>query len=261
MYFQVEALLVLLPAYEEHLRKYPMSFICRFYGLYSLKLPGSGIRLFVLLMGNVFHPDGELFSGNNSERFLPMPETREVFDLKGSTVGRSVLKISSSDSQTSDCPPELSTLGVLKDADFLALHPEGLNVGPSRQMMVDQLKADAELLRSHGLMDYSLIVRIQVCMVTQNEESLNDLPLRSDELLAKPAICGAGEIWAIPHGGSSRLMYMMGVVDILQRYDISKKLERGLKTIRHANPNVDISSVNPDVYFLRFCEFVKDSLR
>lgn len=67
-------LLKLLPEYSRFLLANPESLLCRFYGAFSLKMPSSS-RVYFLLMGNV----------------LPILEAgpgAEVFDLKGSTVGR-----------------------------------------------------------------------------------------------------------------------------------------------------------------------------
>lgn len=60
---------------------------------------------------------------------------------------------------------------------------------------------------------------------------------------------------------SERALVQVGVIDMLQTYDVSKRIENTLKSIRHAvahgNTDADISSVDPHKYAVRFTAFVR----
>ena len=57
------------------------------------------------------------------------------------------------------------------------------------------------------------------------------------------------------------VLLQVGVIDFLQTYDTRKALEHGLKVLRHADVDVDVSAVNPDLYVVRFLKFVRHLLR
>ena len=47
----------------------------------------------------------------------------------------------------------------------------------------------------------------------------------------------------------------MGIIDILQAYNVKKKLEHACKSLQH-NP-LTISAVEPKLYARRFCKFLE----
>lgn len=110
-----------------HIRQHPNSLINHIYGLYELdKTP-------FIVMGNLF--------------YLPLSEgftITTVYDLKGSTVGRS----------------NTTGKGPKKDLDFM----RELNVvrlgAFKRRMIIEQIRCDVQLLESIGVIDYSLLFGI-----------------------------------------------------------------------------------------------------
>lgn len=136
---EVQSLIEFLPAYVEHLRENPDSLLLRFYGLFAVKAQRAE-RVYFVLMGNV----------------LPDPsKMTEMYDLKGSTVGREARKQ----------PKHVSTAGrvpVKKDVDFREAYPHGLRVGAERRHgLLYQLHKDVKLLSDQKLMDYSLLVGVR----------------------------------------------------------------------------------------------------
>ena len=53
------------------------------------------------------------------------------------------------------------------------------------------------------------------------------------------------------------VLLQIGVIDMLQTYDTGKRLEKGLKMLRHADMHVDVSSINPQHYLTRFIMFMR----
>jgi hypothetical protein len=67
-----------------------------------------------------------------------------------------------------------------------------------------------------------------------------------------------GEVLTIS-GYHKYALVQIGLIDMLQSYDVSKRVENTFKTFRHAvahaNMGADISSVNPILYATRFVKF------
>lgn len=120
-------------SYYAHLRANPDTLLSRIYGLYRLTI-GDVVCRFVV-MGNIF---------NASLRI----DTR--FDLKGSTVGRTV-------------GPDVdlrNTRQVLKDLDFIEVGAR-VDVGPViAPRLLAQIDADSAFLQAQGIIDYSLLVGV-----------------------------------------------------------------------------------------------------
>jgi 1-phosphatidylinositol-4-phosphate 5-kinase len=167
---ELEVLVRLLPAFNRHLRDNPASLLVRFYGAWSMRVPG-GSRVLFVLMQNVFPIAGS-------------PPAALSFDIKGSTINRSArtargggagakgslqwqdqelrsslprgLPVASSKNKSSSVPTKQAGLpwdSAGADADLVD--------GTVRsRMIVDQLQRDVTLLASQGIMDYSLIMQL-----------------------------------------------------------------------------------------------------
>jgi 1-phosphatidylinositol-4-phosphate 5-kinase len=123
-----------LKDYYQHIRNNPHTLLSRFYGLHRVKLP-HGRKIHFVIMNNLFPPHRDI---------------HETYDLKGSTVGR-------------ELPEEKAAANpraVLKDLNWIKYNKQ-LELGPEkRALLTEQLRRDAELLRSINVMDYSLLVGI-----------------------------------------------------------------------------------------------------
>lgn len=58
-----------------------------------------------------------------------------------------------------------------------------------------------------------------------------------------------------PHRGDE--IYYVGIIDILQVYNMSKRMETIFKSLKH--DSTKISSVNASFYAERFVEFIKEN--
>lgn len=59
-----------------------------------------------------------------------------------------------------------------------------------------------------------------------------------------------------PDGSPADEIYFMGIIDILQQYDMKKTMETFFKAFLH--PSLGVSSVDPNIYAERFIRFMED---
>tara|TARA_B100000780_G_C20662928_1_gene263909 strand:- start:10 stop:393 length:384 start_codon:yes stop_codon:yes gene_type:complete len=114
--------------------KHNESLLPKFFGLYKLKLGKRWVR--VVVMSNAF--------------FTPL-EVHQKYDLKGSTVNRSV-----SEKKQAAAAAE-GDIAVLKDSD---LSKAIWLTEKQRDDLLGQTHRDGQFLCSHGIMDYSLLLGI-----------------------------------------------------------------------------------------------------
>ncbi|KAI8888845.1 SAICAR synthase-like protein [Backusella circina FSU 941] len=267
----------ILKDYYEHVRNYPNTLLCRFYGLHRIKLP-RGRKIHFVVMGNVLPSDKDI---------------HETFDLKGSLFGRIT-----SDEETSKNPH-----AVMKDQNWIK-RKDKLELGPKkRELLMAQLERDVEILSKLNIMDYSLLIGIHDIQ-KGNTECIRDHKLhmpKTDQLeressmkrsqsqkanivrkairSANPENIDTSELPASPSeerkwcifyrddGGfrssdeenkPSDKLYYVGIIDILTPYNIIKQSEHIWKSITQDKDT--ISSVHPLVYGKRFLEFIKKSV-
>ncbi|XP_057719301.1 phosphatidylinositol 4-phosphate 5-kinase 4-like [Arachis stenosperma] len=251
---EVKALLRMLPAYYTHFRTYQSTMVTKYYGLHCVKLTGHIQRkVRFIIMGNLFR------SKYNTHR---------RYDLKGSSLGR-----------TTDKPEtEISETTILKDLDLNFI----FRLQPSRfEEFCSQIDRDCELLEQEGIMDYSLLVGIHFRHISPDGELV---PCGSENLIGKFLIstlssfqnnwCSAllgvnmparvertvrkrsSELQLVgePIGEYYDVILHFGIIDILQDYDISKKLEHAYKSIQY--DSTSISAVDPRLYSRRFRDFI-----
>jgi len=276
--------------YYHHIKDNPETLIVRLYGLYQVRLAWEQKYISVIVMENIFHSIDQL-------------KMHEKYDLKGSTVGRRVIK-------GNNVPVSSS---VLKDLDL----NKKIYVGPeNKTAIMDQLQKDTAFLMSVGIMDYSLLLGIHNHNREENRrvlgagsfatggfEVVNSLG-RSQRSAAKDQMVVSREETFIPvdvnpwfrqdfgglrsytphhpiynMGGTglSRqasendfpstydgksfdelpvATYYFGIVDILQQYNVRKRLEHFWKTrVTRLDPH-GISAVEPREYRQRFLKFI-----
>lgn len=127
-------LLSILRRYFDFVKDNPHTLLSRFYGLHRVKLP-RGKKIHFVIMNNLFPPHKDI---------------HETFDLKGSTVGREY-----PETKVAENPG-----AVLKDLNWIKWGKR-LELGPEkRALLSEQLRRDADFLKSVYVMDYSLLVGI-----------------------------------------------------------------------------------------------------
>lgn len=124
----------MLASYYVHLQNNHDSLLTQFYGMHKVRPANQTKPYYFLIMKSIFHTD------------LPI---HAIFDLKGSTLGRSASK---EDKERGEC--------VFKDNDFLE-QSIALQLGPERaKRLVSAAEKDVALLRDMNIMDYSLLIGI-----------------------------------------------------------------------------------------------------
>lgn len=296
--------------YYSHIQKYPDSVIVKFYGLHKVRLARLQKYITVVVMDNLFY---------NKENL----KMHERYDLKGSTIGRKVLKGSQ----------KKSAGKCLKDLDLTTTMSIG---SEAKEHLLEQLQEDVNFLSSLNIMDYSLLLGIHyhrdgsvhqrsmnieidgdeitfVDIGGSTKESPNTLPRTARAQLDLPptdhrhrthsSVFSDGNFSSMsieeqqeegPHvpwyrsdygGIRSRspkhplnigrpdslsfsvnernpafipnATYYLGIVDILQLYNLNKKVEHFFKTKITCKDKYGISAVDPQTYGSRFIEAMK----
>ncbi|KAF3526051.1 hypothetical protein F2Q69_00049232 [Brassica cretica] len=258
-----KVLLRMLAAYYNHVRAFENTLVIRFYGLHCVKLTGTiQKKVRFVIMGNLFCSEYSV---------------HRRFDLKGSSLGR-----------TTDKPEsEINSNTILKDLDlnFIFRLQKAWY-----QEFIRQVDKDCEFLEQERIMDYSLLVGIHFREASVAGELIpsgarkpigefedESAPRLSradvDQLLSDPtrwaSIRLGGnmparaertirrsdcELVGEPTGEYYEVVMIFGIIDILQDYDISKKLEHAYKSIQY-DPT-SISAVDPRLYSRRFRAFI-----
>jgi len=141
----------ILKDYYQHVIDNPNTLLSQFYGLHRVKMP-YGKKIHFVVMNNLFPPHRDI---------------HQTFDLKGSTIGR--------DYKEEDL--EKNPRATLKDLNWLR-RKRHLELGiQKKQLFLQQLRKDVQLLQRLQIMDYSLLIGIHD-LQRGNEENLRDKTLR-----------------------------------------------------------------------------------
>ncbi|ERN09368.1 hypothetical protein AMTRI_Chr01g132180 [Amborella trichopoda] len=262
---EVKVLLRMLPSYYNHVRAYENTLVTKFFGLHCVKAAG-GQKVRFIIMGNLFCSEYHI---------------HRRFDLKGSSHGR-----------ITDKPEaEIDETTTLKDLDLNFVFRLQKSWFQELRRQVDR---DCEFLETERIMDYSLLVGLHFLdsngrLSGQRTSSLGDLDLlmeatvyrlsrpetrEMDQFLLDPnkrsstrlginlparvehtvRRSDCDQLIGEPTGELCDVIIFFGIIDILQDYDISKKLEHAYKSIQY-DPT-SISAVDPRQYSRRFRDFI-----
>lgn len=232
----------ILPDYFRHLQTDPNSLLCRFFGMHQISydenaaeettLLKAGTRLLTAPITPLTSTSFQLpfVIMNNIFSALPI---HEQYDLKGSKIDRTIGK-----EALLQADPNQSR----KDLDLTETIHVGKNI---RSLLLDQLERDTHLLCSHNICDYSLLVGIH----RLSDPTTAPMPTENSHDRLNPGWLHSGIV-----STDRSCIYFIGVVDILTQYDMQKRGERVLKSIRYS-PN-EISALPPVPYRQRFLRYV-----
>lgn len=261
----MEVLEDIIGKYDQYVNTHRGTFLIRFLMCVEIKLYTN--RMWFVVMNNIF-PVGTGIT------------IHERYDLKGSWVNRS------STSQKLDkprvcrnchkrftvnrtqCSAGTTTRHefdiVWKDLDFkmkLTVPPE------EAEAIKSQLRLDSEFLRDQEIMDYSLLIGVHRTTRTLDRDLLRaELYTRSGPV-AGPEVAHPGVLGSAPHESSrvyipcehdTPVLFYFGVIDILQRWTWSKRLERFAKIMFRCVERAGLSAVQPAAYQARFRDRVID---
>eukprot|EP00041_Stephanoeca_diplocostata_P032727 m.1056767 g.1056767 ORF g.1056767 m.1056767 type:complete len:1440 (-) comp24199_c1_seq2:72-4391(-) len=242
-----DVLLQLLPQYDAYLAANPNTLLTRILGVYQLKVNGTR-PLFAIVMTNVLS-------------CATAVDFSEVYDLKGSFVGRSSATAGRASFSAA------STSGTRKDLDLR--RPISLSAADCTRLTT-QLTCDTEFLEQWGLMDYSLILAIHNCPPDASDGTQSGTQGHKGCAFAKDGTQGGtasggvvtssdpGDGWwncayvgGGIHGQGTKSVYLFGIIDFLQRWDVSKAAENRVKSMLGRDKH-GISAVHPSKYAQRF---------
>uniref|UniRef100_A0A0D9XP00 1-phosphatidylinositol-4-phosphate 5-kinase n=1 Tax=Leersia perrieri TaxID=77586 RepID=A0A0D9XP00_9ORYZ len=231
---EVKVLLRMLPAYYKHVRAFENTLVTKFFGLHCVKITGAiQKKVRFVIMGNLFCSNYAI---------------HRRFDLKGSSHGR-----------TTDKPiDQIDETTTLKDLDLNFIFRLE---GSWFKDFCRQVDKDCEFLEQERIMDYNSSSADNETPQTAPEDEDKrkapiklgiSMPSRVENVVKNPD--SESQLIGEPTGEFREVVLFFGIIDILQDYDISKKLEHAYKSMQY-DPN-SISAVDPKQYCKRFRDFI-----
>ncbi|XP_071693572.1 phosphatidylinositol 4-phosphate 5-kinase 1-like [Rutidosis leptorrhynchoides] len=274
---EVKVLIKMLPSYHKHVCQYENSLVTKFFGVHCVK-PVGGIKTRFIVMGNLFCSEYRI---------------HRRFDLKGSSHGRTTDKPEDEIDETTTLKDlDLNYVFRLQDnwfkelikqinrdcefleaerimdysllvgmhfrddntGDKIGLSPFLLRNGKSESYQNEKFMRGCRFLeaelqdRDRILSGRKPLIRLGANMPARAER----MGRRSDFDQYTPG--GLNNFTPSRSGETYEVVLYFGIIDILQDYDISKKLEHAYKSLQ-ADPT-SISAVDPKLYSKRFRDFI-----
>lgn len=187
----------------------------------------------------------------NTADLINSKNPKMTFDLKGSTVGRkstlaTTEKFWLTTQNQKKVMKDLNLLDINKDMDekLIRLLPH------DKQQLDHMIKRDSEFLMRHGLMDYSLLLVIEKIQAP-GQDGIIDSDF-SDKIVRN--------VWSEAYSRTSmkkyKTFYHIGIIDYLQLWDKSKRVEQCLKVKFRGHKSQELSAIEPKAYKQRFDHFI-----
>ncbi|KAF5946217.1 hypothetical protein HYC85_016445 [Camellia sinensis] len=264
---EVKVLCEMLPNYLRHVEQYGASLLIKLYGLHAVR-PIGGLKVNVMKLN--------FFDAFTARVYFVVMENvlqsdlyiHRCYDLKGSSQGRTISKAEDH---------ERATFKDL-DLDFL-FYLEPL----TRHKLLAQIKNDCKFLEDQGIMDYSLLLGMHIKAQSQGSNNTTrsdtvqgcndsewapaDICLIRNRPDAKFGVKMPARAVRVRRNGKDdmaldqevegeccNVLLYFGIIDILQGYNMRKRIEHACKAIQY--DSVSISAVSPKVYSARFQDFL-----
>ncbi|KAL4596360.1 hypothetical protein ACB092_12G159000 [Castanea dentata] len=274
---EVKVLIRMLPSYYQHVRRYENSLVTRFFGVHCVK-PIGGQKTRFIVMGNLFCSEYRIhrrfdLKGSSFGRTTDMPEGEidETTTLKDNDLNfvfrlqrswyQDLIKQIDRDCEflESERIMDYSLLVGLhfrddNTCDKMGLSPFLLRTGKKDSYQNEKFMRGCRFLeaelqdRDRVLSGRKPLIRLGANMPARAER----MARRSDFDQYTPG--GISRLTPSRSGESYEVVLYFGIIDILQDYDISKKLEHAYKSLQ-ADPT-SISAVDPKLYSKRFRDFI-----
>ncbi|CAH9085941.1 unnamed protein product [Cuscuta epithymum] len=276
---EVKVLLKMLPSYYQHVCRYENSLVTKFYGVHCVK-PAGGMKTRFIVMGNLFcseyriHRRFDLKGSSHGRRTTNKPEeevdeTATLKDLDLNFVFRLQRNWYLELIKQIDLDCEFLESERIMDYSFLVgLHFRDDNTG-------DKMGLSPFLLRTGKSDSYQNEKFMRGCRFLEAELQDMDrviagrkplihlganMPARAERVARRSDfdqyIPGRSYLPPPPSRNieTYEVVLYFGIIDILQDYDISKKLEHVYKSFQ-VDP-ASISAVDPKLYSRRFRDFI-----
>ncbi|RAL38783.1 hypothetical protein DM860_013464 [Cuscuta australis] len=276
---EVKVLLRMLQSYYRHVCLYENSLVTKFYGVHCVK-PVGGVKTRFIVMGNLFCSEyrihrrfdlkGSSHGRSTCKAEADIDETTTLKDLDLNYVFRlqqtwyqELIKQIDRDCEflVSERIMDYSLLVGIhfreddNTMDKMGLSPFLLRTGKSDSYQNEKYMRGCRLLEAE-LQTMDKIVagrKTSICLGANMPARVERLARRSDFDQYSPG----GGFYSLPpshRGETSDAILYFGIIDILQDYDITKKLEHAYKSLQ-ADP-ASISAVEPKLYSRRFRDFI-----
>lgn len=290
---EVKVLLQMLPNYHRHVRTHENTLITKFFGLHRIK-PSSGQKFRFVVMGNMFCTELRIhrrfdLKGSSLGRSADKVEIDENTILKDLDLNycfylepswrEALLRQIEIDSKF------LEEQHIMDYSLLLGVHyrapqhlqsliscsgrttVDGLEIVAEEESLEDEISPQGLVLVPRGS-DDSVVVgphvrgsRLRASSATGDAEVDLLLP-GTARLQIQLGVNMPARAEYIPKEGQTQVFHevydvvlYLGIIDILQDYNISKKLEHAYKSIQF--DSVSISAVDPTFYSERFLEFIR----
>ncbi|OMO73723.1 Phosphatidylinositol-4-phosphate 5-kinase, core [Corchorus olitorius] len=285
---EVKVLLRMLPNYHHHVRTYENTLITKFFGLHRIK-PSSGQKFRFVVMGNMFCTELRIhrrfdLKGSSLGRSSDNIEIDENTTLKDLDLNycfylepswrEALLRQIETDSKFLEgqhimdyslllgvhyrAPQHLRSLMSYNRADGLGSvaeeeedeisnYPQGLVLVPrgTDDSVVVGPHIRGRRLRASAAGDEEVDLLLPGTARLQIQLGVN-MPARAEQIPGKEENTF--------HEAYDVVLYL-GIIDILQEYNMTKKIEHAYKSIQF--DSVSISAVDPTYYSQRFLEFIQ----
>lgn len=269
---EMKVLLEMLPNYYNHLSKYNNTLLTKFYGLHAV-VPSIGRKVRFVVMRNIFCSELKIhrrfdLKGSSQGRCVSIREIKETTTLKD-------LDLSYSFHLESSMRDQL-LIQIMHDCNFLEVQGimgysllVGLHVhSPSRRGSLPKGTLNSKMFTGKRSFRWNSFRR----GLEQKTTPLADdptpfspsCPIRSNYKLGSriPARAvankfGSGSVSThrrVTSKEDYNVLLFIGIIDILQGYDMVKRIEHAYKAIQFDRQT--ISAVNPTVYSRRFQDFL-----
>ncbi|XP_020102881.1 LOW QUALITY PROTEIN: phosphatidylinositol 4-phosphate 5-kinase 1-like [Ananas comosus] len=269
---EVKVLIRMLHSYYQHVCRYHNTLVTKFYGVHCVK-PIGGQKVRFIVMGNLFCSEYRI---------------HRRFDLKGSSHGRTTDKVDGEIDETTtlkdldldfvfhlqrywykklleqitrDCE-FLESEGIMDYSLLVGIHFRDDNsatkMGLPSAIASPKFSGKRESFQGGGgFFEYD-IDRVLDGQKPMSRLGAN-MPARAEHASRRSefeplVLTGGGFLTPNQSSGSHEVILFFGIIDILQDYDISKKLEHAYKSLQ-VDPN-SISAVDPKLYSRRFQDFI-----
>ncbi|CAL0315512.1 unnamed protein product [Lupinus luteus] len=274
---EVKVLIRMLRSYYQHVSRYENSLVTKFYGVHCVK-PIGGQKIRFIVMGNLFcseYPIHKRFDlkGSSHGRMTDKPEeeideTTTLKDLDLNYVFRvqrnwfqDLIKQIELDCEFLEAEKimDYSLLVGIHFRDDNTCDKMGLSPFLLRTGNRDSYQSE-KFMRGYRFLEAELRDRDRVKSGRKSLIRLGaNMPARAERMTRRSDFdqyTGGGISHLNPYssGETSDVVLYFGIIDILQDYDISKKLERAYKSLQVDSSS--ISAVDPKFYSKRFRDFV-----
>ncbi|CAJ1968863.1 unnamed protein product [Sphenostylis stenocarpa] len=289
---EVKVLLRMLPDYHHHVKSYDNTLITKFFGLHRI-IPSSGQKFRFVVMGNMFCTELRIhrrydLKGSSCGRSSDKIEIDENTTLKDLDLNycfhlepswrESLLKQIEIDSKFLElqqimdyslllgvhyrAPQQLRPYNQSRNVDGLAIlaeedpledeasnYPQGLVLvprGADDDTVVVGSHIRGSRLRASAAGDEEVDLLLPGTARLQIQLGVN-MPARAEQIPGKEEVQMFHEAYDV-------VLYL-GIIDILQEYNMTKKIEHAYKSIQF--DSLSISAVDPTFYSRRFLDFIQ----